>query len=346
MRIIDSHFHWWPRSIFEALCKRKDYPRAEPNRRGGYDYLRRTGSGAHLNSWAEWFDLDKQLEHMDGLGHEVSVVCSIGPLSVCFSDMPPAEGRDLAMMWNQEMAGAQRKYPGRVWASAAVPLQDTKAALEVLEHAIGKLGLMGVNLPGSVGSDPRIDADRLEPFYDRVEELGLPVFLHPTDVVFQDLLDGYGGALHLSLGRVIEVSVAASRLVLSGVMERHPKLKIVLSHTGGALPYQSGRMDKNTTAARLPKPASTYLRRMYTDTVSPHAMGMKFAMDYYGIDHVMYGTDYPCWDPATALRLIDEIGLSEEDRQRLFYNNAQRILGLRDPADTRTRSLVREPVPA
>ena len=60
----------------------------------------------------------------------------------------------------------------------------------------------------------------------------------------------------------------------------------------------------------------------------------------------MYGTDYPCWDPATALRLIDEIGLSEEDRQRLFYNNAQRILGLRDPADTRTRSLVREPVPA
>ncbi|HEY2186798.1 MAG TPA: amidohydrolase family protein, partial [Xanthobacteraceae bacterium] len=239
-----------------------------------------------------------------------------------------------------------RKYPGRVWASAAVPLQDTKAALEVLEHAIGKLGLMGVNLPGSAGSDPRIDADRLEPFYDRVEELGLPVFLHPTDVVFQDLLDGYGGALHLSLGRVIEVSVAASRLVLSGVMERHPKLKIVLSHTGGALPYQSGRMDKNTTAARLPKPASTYLRRMYTDTVSPHAMGMKFAMDYYGIDHVMYGTDYPCWDPATALRLIDEIGLSEEDRQRLFYNNARRILGLRDPADTRTRSLVREPVPA
>ena len=82
MRIIDSHFHWWPRSIFEALCRRKDYPRAEPNRSGGYDYLRRAGSGAHLNSWAEWFDLDKQLEHMDGLGHQVDVVCSIGPFSV------------------------------------------------------------------------------------------------------------------------------------------------------------------------------------------------------------------------------------------------------------------------
>jgi aminocarboxymuconate-semialdehyde decarboxylase len=69
---------------------------------------------------------------------------------------------------------------------------------------------------------------------------------------------------------------------------------------------------------------------MYTDTVSPHSMGMKFAIDYYGIDHVMYGTDYPCWDPATALALIDEIGLSDTDKEKLFYGNARRILNLRD----------------
>src|SRR5271166_6487646 len=93
MRIIDSHFHWWPRSIFEQLCKRDRYPRAVRNGSGGYDYWRRAGSGAHLNSWAEWFDLDKQLEHMDGLGHHVDVVCSIGPFSVFFSDMPAEEGR-------------------------------------------------------------------------------------------------------------------------------------------------------------------------------------------------------------------------------------------------------------
>jgi aminocarboxymuconate-semialdehyde decarboxylase len=73
---------------------------------------------------------------------------------------------------------------------------------------------------------------------------------------------------------------------------------------------------------------------MYTDTVSPHSMGMKFAMDYYGMDRVMYGSDYPCWDPATALSLIDEIGLPEADKEKLFYSNAKRILGLRDPATT------------
>jgi aminocarboxymuconate-semialdehyde decarboxylase len=331
MHIIDSHFHWWPRSVSETLCRRKSYPRAAINNRGGHTYLRQDGGDYVLNSWTEWYHLDKQLEHMDGLGHQVDVVCSIGPLSVFFSDLPGEEGRDVATQWNEEMAGAQRKYPGRLWASAAVPLVDTKIAIEVLDDAVSRLGLMGVNMPGSIGSDPRIDAERLEPFYARVEELGLPVFLHPTDALFVDMLDGYGGALHLSLGRVVEVSVAAMRLVLSGVMERHPKLKIVMSHTGGALPYQSGRMDKNSGTAKLPRPASTYLKRMYTDTVSPHAAGMKFAIDYYGIDHVMYGTDYPCWDPATALKLLDEIELSKEDRQKLFYDNARRILGLRDP---------------
>jgi aminocarboxymuconate-semialdehyde decarboxylase len=334
MHIIDSHFHWWPRSVCDALCKRKTLPRAKVNDRGGYTYLREQKGDYILNSWAEWFDLDRQLAHMDGLGHQVDVLCSIGPLSVYFSELPREEGRDLATLWNEEMAGAQRKYPGRVWASAAVPLLDTRIAIEVLDDAVGRLGLMGVNLPGSIGSDPRIDAELLEPFYARVEELGLPVFLHPTDAVFVDMLEGYHGALHLSLGRVIEVSVAAMRLVLSGVMERHPRLKIVMSHTGGALPYQSGRMDKNSGAAELPQRASTYLKRMYTDTVSPHAAGMKFAIDYYGVDHVMYGTDYPCWDPATALKLLDEIGLSPADRQKIFYDNARRILGLRDPRHT------------
>jgi len=346
MHIIDSHFHWWPRSVSETLCKRTSYPRAAINNRGGHTYLRQDGGDYVLNSWTEWYHLDKQLEHMDGLGHQVDVVCSIGPLSVFFSDLPGEEGRDVATQWNEEMAGAQRKYPGRLWASAAVPLVDIRIAIEVVDDAVNRLGLMGVNMPGSIGSDPRIDAERLEPFYARVEELGLPVFLHPTDALFVDMLDGYGGALHLSLGRVIEVSVAAMRLVLSGVMERHPKLKIVMSHTGGALPYQSGRMDKNSGAAKLPRPASSYLKRMYTDTVSPHVAGMKFAIDYYGIDHVMYGTDYPCWDPATALKLLDEVGLSKEDRQKIFYDNARRILGLRDPVKGNLAQASREPMPA
>ena len=125
--------------------------------------------------------------------------------------------------------------------------------------------------------------------------------------------------------------MAAYRLVLSGIMERHPKLKVFMSHTGGALPYQSGRMDKNSKAAKLPQPPSTYIKRMYTDTVSPHTAGMKFAIEYYGVDHVMYGSDYPCWDPAAALKFFAEIGLRKADQEKILNGNARRILGLRQP---------------
>jgi aminocarboxymuconate-semialdehyde decarboxylase len=330
MHIIDSHFHWWPRAVFDQLCERTEYPRAERNARGGYDYYRKAGQEAGFALGAEWFDLDAQLAHMDSLGHQVDVISSIGPLSIHFSDLAPEEGRAAAELWNAQMGWAQRQYPGRVWGTAAIPLVDTQIALDVLENAITKHGLVGVNVPGSVGDDPNIDADRLEPFYARVAELGLPVFLHPTDAIFSDMLEGYGGALHLSLGRVIEVSVAAMRLVFSGLMERHPDLKIFMSHTGGALPYQAGRMDKNGKKANLPLPPSEYLRRMYTDTVSPHSLGMKFAVEFYGVDHVIYGSDYPCWTPADALRFFGEIGLSEADQRKILYENARRLFNLDD----------------
>jgi aminocarboxymuconate-semialdehyde decarboxylase len=327
MRILDSHFHWWPRAVFDVLCTRDGYPRAERNDKGGYNYWRKPGEPWFVLD-AIWFDLERQLQHMDDLGHHVDVICSTGPFSLHFSDLPPEEGREAAHLWNTQMHEATAAHPGRLWATAAVPLTDTDMAIEVLNRAVLELGLVGVNLPGSVGADPRIDADRLEPFYARVAELGVPLLLHPTDAVFSDMLDGYNGALHLSLGRVVEVRVAAMRLVFSGLMERHPTLKVVMSHTGGALPYQSGRMDKNGKGARLPHPPSTYIRRMYTDTVSPHSAGIKFAVDYYGIDHVMYGSDYPCWTPADALRLFQAIGLSVADQQRVLSDNARRLFGL------------------
>ena len=117
-----------------------------------------------------------------------------------------------------------------------------------------------------------------------------------------------------------------------------------MSHTGGALPYQSGRMDKNGKAAKLPLAPSEYMKRMYTDTVSPHTAGMKFAIEYYGVDHVMYGTDYPCWDPAAALKYFAEIGLSEADTRKIMYDNARRILNLKDPAPA--KAAARELAPA
>lgn len=332
MRMVDSHFHWRSTAFFGQLSKRKGYPRAEANGRGGFTYWGSDGGEARFSSGTEWFDLDDQLAHMDGLGHQVDVVNSLGTFSLHFSDLPADEGRDAAHAWNEEVAGLQKKYGERFYSTAAVPLADTGVALEVLDHAIGELGLVGVDLPGSIGGDPRIDAERLEPFYDRIEELGVPLFLHPTDAVFKGHLDGYDGALFLSLGRVIDVSVTACRLILSGIMERHPELKVIMSHTGGALPYQAGRMDKNTKKAKLPRPTSEYIKRFYTDTVSPHTPGMQFAVDFYGAEHILYGTDYPCWDPAIALALFDDVRLGDGERDKILNTNTRRLLGLGEKA--------------
>ena len=211
MHIIDSHFHWWPRSVFDKLCKRKGFPSAVVNTRGGYDYARRSDSSQHLNSWAEWFDLDKQLQYMDSLGHQVDVVCSIGPFSVAFSDMPLDEGRDYAVMWNEEMAGAQSGTPVAFGPARRCLYRILAPRSRCLTTPSIVLGCMGVNLPGSVGDDPRIRLRAAGAVLFPCRELGLPIFLHPTDVVFQDMLDGYDGALHLSLGRVIEVSVGGAR---------------------------------------------------------------------------------------------------------------------------------------
>lgn len=329
MQIIDSHFHWWPRSVFEQMTRRREYPRAERTDGDGYVYWRREGEPPRFNVGAEWFDIERQLERMDQLGHDVKVIGSIGPLSVHFSDLPAEEGRDAATLWNEEMAAMQRRHAGRFWATAAVPLIRTDVAIGVLEHAVDKLGLVGANLPSSIGDDPHIDASRLEPFYARAAALDAALFLHPTDAVFADDLAGYGGAMHLTLGRVIEVSVAAGRLILSGLMERHPALKIVMSHTGGFLPYQAGRLDKNAKGAKLGAPPSVFLKRMYTDTVSPHMPGIRLAIEYFGADHVMYGSDYPCWNPATALQLFEEIGLSAADRTKILHDNTCRVLRLK-----------------
>jgi aminocarboxymuconate-semialdehyde decarboxylase len=341
MRVIDAHFHHWPRAVFERLCHRKGYPRAERNAKGGYTYWRKEGKEPAFDVSGVWFELDQMLERMDKLGHQVDVISSIGPFSPHFSDMPVDEGRDDAMLWNEAMAAAQREYPGRFWGSAAVPLIDPQVAIEVLGHAVETLGLIGVNIPGSIGDGGRIDDPRLEPFYGRVARLGAAIFLHPTDTLFNDLLDGYDGALYLGLGRVMDVSVAASRMVYSGLMERHPDLKIYMSHTGGALPYQSGRMDKSfSKGIKLPHPTSTYIKRMYTDIVSPHTMGMKFAVEYYGADHILYGSDYPCWNPATALELFDAIGLSKDDQEKIFYGNAKRFFALTEPVTSNVAQAV------
>lgn len=327
MTVIDSHFHWYPRHHFERLADRSTFPRTE--RVGdGYRYYF-NGGRSFIPLPAVWFDLDAGLEMMDAVTGGTVVVGTSGVLAGLLDQLPPAESVDMAADYNEALAKTERSRPGRFFGTATIPLTDTGAALELLDEAIDGLGLHGVNLP-SMSNGQFVDEPRLEPFYARVEELGVPLIIHPTDVVFDEMLAGYDTGLQRSLGRLVDSSVSMLRLILSGVLERHPQLKVMHTHAGGVLPYQAGRIDKNARVEGLPRLPSEYLKTTYVDTVAPQQLTVDTALRFYGADHVMFGTDHPCWSPRAAVDVVDGMGLADEQRQLVLFENAATVLGIRD----------------
>jgi aminocarboxymuconate-semialdehyde decarboxylase len=326
MRIVDSHYHWYPRDHFEKLAALAGYPRAVRDG-DGYKYYFNNGR-SYVPLPPVWFDLDAGLAASDATGHDVTAVGTTGVLAGMLDQAPLATAVELAADYNERMAAAQAAYPGRFFGTAAIPLADAGEAVALLDHAITELGLIGVNLPPVTAEAESVDAARLEPFYDRVEELGVPLIVHPTDLVLDEVLAGYDTGIQRSLGRLVDSSVTVLRLIFSGIMERHPALKVMHTHGGGVLPYQAGRIDKNARIKGLPELPSSYLRRVYVDTVCPQELTIRTAVEYYGADHVIYGTDYPCWSPQAAVAVIDGAGLTEADTVMVLRDNAAALLGI------------------
>lgn len=320
---VDAHFHWYPRSVLERLMGREGTPRVERDG-DGYVYVH---GGGRIGLWPAWFDLDAGLALSDAaLGDETHVINTAGVLSGLFDELPVEEGEAIATEWNEEMARVQRERPGRFTGTAIVPLTDTDAAVRLVDHAIGELGLRGVNL-APITADGPIDQARLEPFYDRVEQLGAPLIVHPTDLVLSDVLSGYDEGIQRSMGRLVDSSVTIMRLIFSGIMERHPDLKVVHTHGGGILPFQAGRLDKNARIQGLPQLPSVYLKRMAVDTVAPQGLTIRGALEFYGADRVLYGTDFPCWQPKAAVGVIDE-AVPPSQRDDVMGGNAVAFFGL------------------
>lgn len=325
MRTVDTHFHWFPRSHFEYMAARTDYPRTE--RVGdGYRYYYNSGRN-FLPLPAVWYDLDAGLAaSAEATGEETVVVCTTGVLSGLLDQMPTTEAIDCAVAYNEEIAKAQRTHRDRFFGTAAIPLQDTEQALAVLDHAIGELDLRAVNLPPVAAADA-IDAARLDSFYARVSELGVPLIVHPTDLVFGEELADYDHALQRTIGRLLDSSVTVLRLIFGGIMDRHPQLKVIQTHGGGLLPYQAGRIDKNARRPLAHQP-SHYLKQTFVDTVTPQALTVRTALEFYGHDHVLYGTDYPCWSPEAAAGVIEEAQLDAEVLEKMSSSNAAAVLDL------------------
>jgi aminocarboxymuconate-semialdehyde decarboxylase len=329
MRAIDTHFHWYPRSWLEHLLDAKGYPRSE---RAGDGYRCYYNDGKLLLNFPPvWLDLEQGLADSAAaaatVGADVAVISTMGVIAGLLDQLPAEQAVPIAREYNAQIAEAQARHPGTFYGTASVPLNDTDMALVLLDEAVKEFGLCGVNLAART-SDGFVDNPRLENFYSRAEELGVPLIIHPSDTVFGEILDDYDNALQLTIGRLFDTSVTVLRLIFSGILERHPGLKVVHTHGGGLLPYQAGRIDKNTRVPVLSVRPSEYLKRMYVDTVCPQELTVETAVKFYGERHVMYGTDYPCWHPAPAIKVLQNADLSAEQRELILHANAEAVFNL------------------
>jgi aminocarboxymuconate-semialdehyde decarboxylase len=259
-------------------------------------------------------------------------------LSPWINLVPVSAGLDEAQLicqvQNEALAAAAAAHPGRVSAVGAVALQDPALAARQLPEVLALPGLRGVEIPCSVGGRYLGD-DFFLPFWDAAEATGALVFVHPaTAGLGLPALDGY--YLWNSVGNPLETAITAAHLTMAGVLERFPRLRVLLAHGGGALPIVRGRLRRSFAMREEARAALTAgpdesLRRFYYDTVTHDAGLLAGLIAYAGAGQVLLGSDRPfdmgSGDPVGEVRAL---GLAGPDTELVLSGNAARLLGTGD----------------
>ena len=322
---IDVHAHFFPEKFLKSLAEEGGPPdlQVEFSASGVPTLVRGT---VRLALDVTYWDLDKRLERMNGQNVTMHALSLTVPM---VHWAPPERGAQLAQLVNDAMAEAHTAFPDRFVGCATLPVQDPALALKELERVAGGRAIRGVYLPTNVGgrelSDPA-----LFPVYKRCQALNLPVLLHPVTVIGAERLRSY--YLSNLLGNPFDTAVAAASLILGGVLDRYPRLNVVLPHAGGALPYLWGRLQHGQTVSEEVKdaaqrPFGQYLRRFHYDTIVHSPELLRFLVGLVGADRVVLGSDY-CFDMGyeRPRDVVMKTGLGAADREKIFGGNAGRLL--------------------
>lgn len=327
--VIDAHTHILVEEA-EILAARirKDYPS-----KAGMDFQgtesRRVNREKFPGTRKGLMDVKVKLSDMDRMGIDMAVL-SASPMSY----HAWAEGEDagrLSRIQNEAMSEMASRYPDRFVALATIPLQNVSLGVAELIHAVESLGHRGVMIQTNFqGRD--LDHPVFEPFYDRLEALDIPLFLHPHDVAGYERCQDY--YLTNLIGNPLDTTIAVSRMLLGGVFDRHPGLKVCLVHGGGQFPYIKGRLDhgyrqRSEVRKRADKEPSAYLDRLWFDTTTHWDPALRFLIREYGADHVYLGSDYP-FDMADmgCVERVRRMALSPEEEEKILGENMAALLGI------------------
>jgi len=247
------------------------------------------------------------------------------------------------MLANDEMAGLVARHDRFVGFAASLPMNDVENSLGELERAVRDLGALGFQLYSNVNGTP-LDDPRFGPIFAAAAELDCAIWLHPTRSPAWPDYPTEAESRHgiwWSIGWPYETSAAMCRLVYSGILDRHPDLRIITHHAGAMIPYFSGRFkevqteDQRPALGALEHEPLDYFRRFYADTAlfgAPHAL--RCGVEFFGTDHVLFGTDMPLGGPRVVgetIADIDSLGLGDDDRSLIYERNAASVLRI-DPA--------------
>ncbi len=274
------------------------------------------------------------MNRYEGLRQVITVTSP--PVEMVASPHDPVE---LSKTANEEMAELLAKHPDHFAAGVAcLPLNDMDAALSEAKRAIEVLNMKGILLYTPCNGKP-LDSPEFMPLYEMMAKYDLPIWLHPTRGA--DTPD-YPGERHSNfrifqtVGWPYETSVAMVRLVLSGILEKYPSLKIITHHCGGMIPYFAGRMSgagqKTLDEAAeikisLSKPTMDYLKLFYGDTaLSGYTPGLMCGYAFFGAEHILFGSDSPFGDIEEKIVSVEHMDIPESDKYQIFEGNARRLL--------------------
>jgi aminocarboxymuconate-semialdehyde decarboxylase len=327
-KTIDTHTHYFPESYIRLI--------AEHGKRCGttvttddkgvtfiqVGLLLRTGPITR-----PFWDLDERLKVMDRQGVGMHALSLTQPMVYWADD---ELGVELCRAFNDAVSAAHVQHPRRFIGFACLPLQNPHLALQELERAAKLPGIRGVYMATAV-RDRELSDRSFFPVYERIAELGLPIFLHPMMINNERLKQYY---LINLCGNPFDTAIAASHLIFGGVLDAFPKLEVSLPHAGGALPILRGRLDQGyrtrPECQTIPRPPSEYLKRFTYDTISYSAPQLEDLVRLVGAGRIMVGSDY-CFDIAyeEPVKFVTGIAsLTETERAQILWDNAARLLRL------------------
>jgi aminocarboxymuconate-semialdehyde decarboxylase len=286
---------------------------------------RRVSSAVH-----EFVDPDGILTAQDHAGIDRVLLSPWVPL--LFGELDAEEGLRRCRIQNAGLARLRAGRPDRISVLGAVPLQEPALAAGELERLMGGGAFAGVEVAASIAGH-YLGEPRFEPFWAAAERTGALVFIHPTTRGFEDPVFDQHYLWNL-VGNPMETTITAAHLVLSGTMERHPDLRVLLAHGGGAIVALRGRLQHGqalvaAAGAALTEPAEESIGRFLFDTVTHDPALLRALVQAVGAERVLLGSDYPfeMGDPR-PVQTVRAAGLGEAAERALLHGNAERVLGL------------------